>query len=66
LTEISSYWIIILQTLSDMPRLLARTRINRLGHHVLGKPSLSAPADESQSLDTVHTSYDNMVLYELD
>lgn len=48
---------VIVQTLSDKARLLARTRINRLGHHVLGKPSFSAAAaandDESTNPDTV-------------
>lgn len=41
----------IQQTLSDQPRLLARTRSNRLGHRVLGKPSHIAATDEPPPLD---------------
>ena len=40
---------VILQTLSDKPRLLARTHINRLGHHVLGKPSLLTASEQPDS-----------------
>jgi len=45
------------QTLSDQPRLLARTRSNRLGHRVLGKPSHVAATDEPPPLDVVHSLF---------
>jgi len=51
---VSCDWIVILQTLNDKPRLLARTRVNRLGHRVLGKLSFSHAADEPTDPDMVH------------
>ena len=45
--------LVLSQTLSDKQRLLARTHVNRLGHHVLGKPSHLPAEEEAVSSDMV-------------